>query len=236
MLQIAICDDEKTVRDALFSMSREMLAKAGEDADITLFADGDALCSAYETQGARFDLVFLDIKMDGMDGMHAAGRIRDRDEKVLIVFITSAAEYVFRGYEVRAFRYILKPELSHSFPLVFREILEELLHKREDCFCFQFDGETIALALSDIHYFESDRRVLHIHTAKQTYKTYRKLDEVAQALKKSDFVRCHQSFLVNARMIQKIGPAALTLKTGEALPVSKRRYQETSEAFLWALR
>ncbi|MBS5874178.1 MAG: response regulator transcription factor [Clostridiales bacterium] len=236
MLQIAICDDEKAVRDALFSLSRDMLAKAGEDAQITLFPDGNSLCHACETDDASFDLIFLDIKMDGLDGMDTARRIRACDDKVLIVFITSSAEYVFRGYEVRAFRYILKPELSHSFPLVFHESLDELLHKREDRFCFQFNGESIAVALDDIHYFESDRRILYIHMAKQTYKTYRKLDEVEQALKKKDFVRCHQSFLVNARMIQRVGAAAVTLKTGETLPVSKRRYKETSEAFLWSLR
>lgn len=174
--------------------------------------------------------------MDGIDGMAAAKRIRACNSKALIVFITSSAEYVFHGYEVRAFRYILKPELSHSFPLVFREVLEELLHKQEERFCFQFDGETIALPLCDIRYFESDRRILLIHTAQQAYKTYRKLDEVEQALKKKDFVRCHQSFLVNAHEIQKVGATALTLKTGETIPVSKRRYRETNEAFLWSLR
>ena len=174
--------------------------------------------------------------MDGIDGMAAAKRIRACNSKALIVFITSSAEYVFHGYEVRAFRYILKPELSHSFPLVFREVLEELLHKQEERFCFQFDGETIALPLCDIRYFESDRRILLIHTAQQAYKTYRKLDEVEQALKKKDFVRCHQSFLVNAHGIQKVGATALTLKTGEIIPVSKRRYRETNEAFLWSLR
>lgn len=236
MLQIAICDDEKTVRDALFSLSREMLAKAGEDAQTKQFADGESLCRACEANGERFDLIFLDIKMDGIDGMEAARRIRACDEKALIIFITSSAEYVFRGYEVRAFRYILKPELSHSFPLVFRETLGELLHKQEERFCFQFDGASNAIPLGDIHYFESDRRILLIHTAGQVYKTYRKLDEVEQELKKSDFVRCHQSFLINARMIQTVGKTAVTLKTGEALPVSKRRCRETNEAFLWSLR
>lgn len=235
MLQIAICDDEKVVRDTLLSMSRDMLAQAGEDAQTALFSDGDSLCRACEA-GAAFDLILLDIKMEGLDGMAAAKRIRACDGKALIVFITSSAEYVFHGYEVRAFRYILKPELSHSFPLVFRESLDELLHKQEDRFCFQFDGEAVAVPLCDIRYFESDRRVLLIHTANHTYKTYRKLDEVEQVLKKKDFVRCHQSFLINARMIQKVGAAALTLRTGETLPVSKRRCKETSEAFLWSLR
>ena len=181
MLQIAICDDEKFMRDALFSMSRDLLAQAGEDAQILLFADGESLCRSCE-EGTPFDLILLDIKMDGIDGMAAAKRIRACNSKALIVFITSSAEYVFHGYEVRAFRYILKPELSHSFPLVFREVLEELLHKQEERFCFQFDGETIALPLCDIRYFESDRRILLIHTAQQAYKTYRKLDEVEQAL------------------------------------------------------
>ena len=96
MLQIAICDDEKFMRDALFSMSRDLLAQAGEDAQILLFADGESLCRSCE-EGTPFDLILLDIKMDGIDGMAAAKRIRACNSKALIVFITSSAEYVFHG-------------------------------------------------------------------------------------------------------------------------------------------
>lgn len=85
MLQIAICDDEKFMRDALFSMSRDLLAQAGEDAHILLFADGESLCRSCE-EGTPFDLILLDIKMDGIDGMAAAKRIRACNSKALIVF------------------------------------------------------------------------------------------------------------------------------------------------------
>ena len=57
----------------------------------------------------RLDILLLDIEMSEMDGMAAARRIRERDDKVVIVFITAAPQYAISGYEVRALSYLLKP-------------------------------------------------------------------------------------------------------------------------------
>ena len=69
-----------------------------------------------------FDLIFLDIDLGGMDGMALARKIRETDSEVPILFLTNHKEYVFEGYEVQAFRYLLKPVTEDTlFPL-----LEEL--------------------------------------------------------------------------------------------------------------
>ncbi len=236
MLNIAICDDERYICDFLTKSVMDCLAKADLEGNVTVFDDGQPLVDLYKEGKASFDLILLDITMKKCDGMTAAKMIRATDDKVMIVFVTSSAEYVFTGYEVRAFRYILKPELLHGFTGVFRECLDELTRSNEQRFTFQKASETVSLPLKDILYFESDKRIITIKTLNEEYSFYGKLDNIEEQLKKLDFVRCHQSFLVNAKKITAVRINDLTLNNGDIIPVSKRRAKETNEAFLWAMR
>lgn len=236
MLNIAICDDEKYITDFLKSSVMDCLAKADIEGNVTVFDDGQPLADMYKEGKANFDMILLDITMKKCDGMTAAKMIRAVDSDVMIVFVTSSAEYVFTGYEVRAFRYILKPELLHGFSGVFRECLEELTRSNEVRFTFQRSSETVSLPLRDILYFESDKRIIAVKTLTEQFSFYGKLDNIEEQLKKQDFVRCHQSFLVNAKKISSVRISDLTLTNGDTLPVSKRRAKETNEAFLWAMR
>lgn len=236
MLNIAVCDDEKYICDFLKKSVMDCLAKADLEGCVTAFDDGQPLVDLYEEGKANFDIILLDITMKKCDGMTAAKKIRATDSKVMIVFVTSSAEYVFSGYEVRAFRYILKPELLHGFSGVFRECLDEITKSNEVRFTFQKASETVSIPLRDIIFFESDKRIINIVTPNEKYSFYGKLDDIEEQLKKQDFVRCHQSFLVNAKKITSVRINELTLRDGETIPVSKRRAKETNEAFLWAMR
>lgn len=236
MLNIAICDDEKFICDFLKKSVLDCLAKADLEGSVTVFDDGQPLVDLYREDKAHFDLLLLDISMKKCDGMTAAKMIRAVNSDVMIVFVTSSAEYVFSGYEVRAFRYILKPELLHGFTGVFKECLQELTKSNEERFTFQKASETVSIPLKEIFYFESDKRIIIVKTANEEYSFYEKLDKIEEQLKKQDFVRCHQSFLVNAKKISAVRVNDLSLTNGEVLPISKRRAKETNEAFLWAMR
>lgn len=82
-----------------------------------------------------YDILLLDIEMKEMDGMEAARRIRERDDKVVIIFITAAPQYAISGYEVRALSYLLKPlpwfafsqELKKSIDMVRRNDDDSML-------------------------------------------------------------------------------------------------------------
>ena len=236
MLNIAICDDEKYISDFLKKSVLDCLAKEDLEGNVTVFDDGEPLVEMYKEDKANFDIILLDITMKKCDGMTAAKLIRAVDIKVMIVFVTSSAEYVFSGYEVRAFRYILKPELLHGFTGVFRECLSELTKSNEMRFTFQKASETVSIPLRDILYFESDKRIVTLKCSNEEYSFYEKLDRIEEQLKKHDFVRCHQSFLVNAKKITAVRINDLTLSSGNIIPISKRRAKETNEAFLWAMR
>lgn len=63
----------------------------------------------YSNYEASFDIIFTDIEMPYMNGLDAAKKIREFDKKVQIIFVSKAAQYAVRGYEVDAVGYALKP-------------------------------------------------------------------------------------------------------------------------------
>lgn len=236
-LGIAVCDDEKAVCEYLRDRITDLLARWDINGTVTVFNDGEPLAAAFESGQADFNLIFLDITMKSCDGLSAAKRIRAVDKDVMIVFVTASAEYVFSGYEVRAFRYILKPELMNGFPRVFKECVGELTRSDGARYVFQSGAESTSLPVRDILLFESNKRIITLKTVSgREYTFYGKLDEVEQTLKKQDFVRCHQSFLINAAKISSLTPTLAVLSDGTGVPVSKHRARETNEAFLWAMR
>ena len=153
MIRIAVCDDEKQIREYLTRQITDILAAEDLDGRVETFSDGAPLAERFESGKAEFDLLFLDITMKTCDGMTAAKRIRAVDPDVMIVFVTASAEHVFSGYEVRAFRYLLKPELVNGFAGVFRECLRELTRADELQYTFQIGNQTVRLPVKDILYF-----------------------------------------------------------------------------------
>ena len=99
-MKIAICDDQQIFIDRL----RNLIAD--EDAEIYVFHSGDELLNS----NVDFDIVLLDIEMPGTDGLGVAAELYRKNRKTLLLFITSHREYSTKGYEFRAFRYILKSE------------------------------------------------------------------------------------------------------------------------------
>ena len=86
-MKIAICDDELKITQQIEDMVRKCLP----DCEVICYGCGADLLAAKKT----FDLIFLDIQMDGLNGIQTAKKIRSIDETVLIVFITGIKEYVF---------------------------------------------------------------------------------------------------------------------------------------------
>ena len=109
MLFIAICDDNAADRTKLHETIENYLGKQDIEAKLCTYDNPDKLISAIESTTMCFDIIFLDIIMDDMNGMTCAKIIRQRDELVNIIFLTSSTDYVYEGYEVNATGYLVKP-------------------------------------------------------------------------------------------------------------------------------
>lgn len=218
--KIAICDDE--------SVHIEKIRTILSDYETDNYLSPVALLDAVSA-GVRYDVLFLDILMPRIDGISLARELREFDEDMLIVFITSKIEYMQTGYEVRAFRYLLKDQIDEGLPKIWNDIIKELLDRQDAYFTFEFERRTYRFPIRDILYFESNLRRIVVHTkASENAALYGKLDDLS--VKYSSFIRVHKSYLINRRYIRMISAGTVVLSNGEVLPVS-RKYAARLEEF-----
>ena len=95
--------------------------------EVLEFVSGEDLLSNYPN---NIDLLFLDIQMNGLNGMDVARRIREFDNNVEIIFTTSVLDYVCEGYEVNAYRYMLKPIEYNIFKNNMGKCIENIIKKK----------------------------------------------------------------------------------------------------------
>lgn len=229
-MHVAVCDDEDIFREYLKKLLLEYSFKTDEEMIITEYSCGEALLDAYSQGGMAEDVIFLDIRMNGMDGMEAAKLLRGQGCGCLIVFLTSLEEYARRGYEVKAFRYLLKDQAESDLGPVLDACRMELAG--EDYFCFSYERCSYSVPKREILYFESKKRLVLLHAAKEEHRFYQKLDDLELQLSGEGFLRCHKSFLVQERHIKSWRENALWLADGTELPISRTYEKEVNRRLM----
>lgn len=223
MYRVAICEDEPQMREHLRGLCADILAQQAIECDVSVFSSAQALLAQIRG-GARFDLLCLDILMEGMSGMELARELRRDGENVSIVFITSSDAYLKEGYSVRPLQYLFKPvrreELEEAlcYDLSRRALLPQLVLRQ--------GRDAVVLPLEDILYVESFNHVVTIHTRTGTRSFRISLRDVEAQLPSALFCRSHNSYCVNLAHISQVGSRELVLFNGERLPVSRSRLAE----------
>ncbi|HCP7039515.1 TPA: two-component system response regulator RgbR, partial [Clostridioides difficile] len=106
MIKIAVCEDEKETQLLIEDYLENILKDISIEYEIQKYISGEELL---ESNLKDIDILLLDIKMEKLNGMDTARKIREVDDEMEIIFVTSLIDYVQEGYEVRAYRYLLKP-------------------------------------------------------------------------------------------------------------------------------
>ncbi len=236
MIRIVICDDNPVFLKNLREEIRKVLDSHSVDAAINAFTDveripEDALASC---DVFLLDIDFVDKRYTGID---VARWIRKLRPDVIIIFVTSYIEYAPEGYEVQAFRYILKDEISRKLEQC---ILESLSKLKSDQGKFQINisGETISIPMNDILYFESQAHQAVLYVLKKgaatvkTYRFYSALSALENHLSSQGFLRIHKSYLVNMRRLKKYQCTEAVLDNGTVLRVSTKSYAEQKKQYL----
>lgn len=227
MLNLVICDDERTLRNDLRKVLETELELCGQTFKIAEFDCGEALVRALND--SVFDIIFLDIEMKDLDGVATSREIRKRTSAPEIIFVTSYPDFVFQGYEVQALNYILKPYQKEKIISVLHTALERLGRDSEKYYMVESRGQTLRLPLSRIKYFFSDRRSVNAVTAEETHTFYGKLSDLETELPEN-FVRIHNRYLVNLKYVQSIQGNSVQMAE-EELPVSRSCKQDLAIAF-----
>lgn len=219
MIRVLIAEDDPRCFQELEQFINDYSRETGRVFQITHYDNGEDLVERYRPE---FDLLLLDVEMPFMDGMTAAGHIRQIDPEVVIVFVTNLAQYAIQGYSVNALDYILKPLNYFSFSQHLTRALR-YVKKREDAYLtVAVKGGVLKLEVGDIYYLERLGHQLMIHTRDGVHTTSSTLQQMEEMLEDKGFVRCNKGYLVNLAHVSGVQDGCAVVH-GEKLLISRGR-------------
>lgn len=159
--------------------------------------------------------------------MDFARQLRQRDEKISVLFITNSQEFLKDGYEVRPIQYLFKPVDREQLARALETDLR--LHHQPDTVTVRTGAGITVLPLDELWYAES-RDHLTVVKLEQGERSFRiRLSDMEELLPKDRFCRCHNSYLVNMRRISKLDRKGLVLENGEWIPIGRSYYKAAQE-------
>lgn len=229
-VRIAVVDDMPRDREILRSLLLDYAGSHGFSWEISLFSSGAALLAAMEQD--RYAVVFLDILMDGLDGIETARRLRAIDSDVLLVFVTTEAEYAVEGYEVEAAGFLVKgdvPQKKRFDRLMAR--LERRL-RPDELLDLSAGNAAIKVPAGEVIYAEVIDHDMKLQLRDGPRVLRMTMEELKPLLPQDGrFFECHRGIVINLDTVTSLGGQVVTMENGDTLPVSRRRRTELERAY-----
>ena len=232
-MTICYCEDESAQAKA-FAIKIEQWAK---NKNIEVHADLFESAEEYlfKAEQNYYDVIFLDISMRGQNGMELARKIREKEKDVILVFVTSDASYVFDGYEVGAYRYLMKPLDEEKLWEILDYARTQKEVEEENYILVKKDSQSVRVNLKDIIYIEAQKHYVNLCMEnKESINIKTAFTELLQETQeKSDTILLtHRSYAVNIEKVVRIGRTECVLSDSSVIPVSRSFYKEVNEAFI----
>lgn len=242
-MNIAVCDDEENIRIYI----KKLIEAQDAACQIMEFSSAGELLQFWKQEDReQIDILFLDISMDGTDGMEAEEQIRkwkeERGEAVwgslpFLIFVTGYPEYMPKAFTVNAFQYLVKPIDEKEFEDVFAQAVREFRYLEEKKntepreILVRNGNVTRKVLVDDIYYIESSNRKIIVFMQSGKIECYGKIGELENELKEG-FFRIHKGYLVNMKYVERYSRTEVLMKDGSSLLISKYKYQDFIKAYL----
>ena len=227
-MRIAICDDERTYIEKIKNDINSLKTHENEF-EFSEFESGEAFISEFSKD--KYDLIILDIEMKDLNGLQTAEFLRQIDKNVILIFMTSYDKFGYQGYEVNAFRYILKNQPEPIYLKQLSDTIQEYYRNKKYIKVVDNDIEKELLTV-DILYIEVYSHQIVIHTFNKEYYQKGKLSDYEKMLEACLFVRSDKSVLINITNIDYIKKNQVFMKNGKILYVSRNHLEKVTKAFL----
>lgn len=202
MIHIAIVEDDDMYARKLKANLERYGEERGEKIKISGFQDGEDIVTNYK---GDYDIILMDVKMTFMDGMKAAERIRERDNMVVIIFITNMPQYAMQGYAVDALDYVLKPVSYFALSQRLDRAIERMRQREHKRYMtVPAKGGVRKLDLSKVRYLEVWDHRLFIHMVDEDIETKGTIRDMEESISSSQFFRCNKCYLVNLEYVEGV--------------------------------
>lgn len=238
-MNIAVCDDRMEVTDLLYKMIKTYFSQHHLLlTSIKIYSDGDCLLQDIQ-KGSPFDIIFLDIELPGLNGLEVAQFIRQIDSEVLLVFVTGHPEYMSDAFKVEAFDFLSKPVQEEDMELVLSRCIRKY-QQRNGQLVIRTSMGTATAHINNIVYVNSDLHYIDfVLTTGESLRTKMQMRQVEELLQPyPQFIRCHQSYLVNLDYVREVQRQNFLLKNineksiVSTIPISRKYLTQTKEKFV----
>ena len=201
MIKIAVVEDELEMSNILVKFINKFFEENELDVKVTVFNNALKFLDAYNF---NFDLIFMDINMPSLDGINASKKLREIDSEVMLIFVTSLAQYAIKGYEVNAFDFIVKPISYYNFALKLTRAIDNL--SKDDTKIIVINSKTSIkkIKVRKICYIEVIEHKLIFHTTEGDFVSYGTLKTYQELLKDDHFCLCNQCYFVNLKYVTEV--------------------------------
>lgn len=222
MVDIAIVEDNEREKNRLAECIACYMERVKRPYKIQWFTNSESFIDNYS---ARFDLVFMDIQLPGMDGLRVCKKLRDFDTEVPIIFVTNMAQYAAKGYVVDALDFIVKPISYDNFQLAMSRAIERIDRRDTVTVTARIDNGFVKMPVSTILYVEVFNHDLIYHTESGIVKTYGALKTVENLLIQAGFFKCSRCQLVNIKYVTALKGQTVVLGK-EEVTISRLRRKD----------
>lgn len=228
-MRIVVLEDNIIEYDKI----KNSLENWAENYDIELFLShfqsGESFFDDPNNYNSETDLFLLDIDMGKMNGIDVAKKLRILDYRGDIIFLTAFKDFVFEGYNVHAFNYLVKP-LNED---IFFKCLSEIENKRHaDCYIYRNkQQDAVSIPYHEIISFSVNRHYIDITTTKQVYEQYNNLNKIISILPRN-FVQVHRSYIINLSHVYKLSQNKIHLSNGSTVEVGRTYLKDFKTQYL----
>ena len=201
MTKIAIIEDDNLTNKEIQSYVEKFFNEKQKEFLIKTFDNAEAFINSYKPD---YNLILVDINLPGIDGMNAIKEIRKNDSSVMVIFITSLAQYAIKGYEVGAFDFLVKPINYYSFSLKLNRAYQNLNNSLNSTIILNNKSSMKKIEISSILYIETNDHKLIFHTLDGLFETYGSMKSYVDILSKYPFELCNQCYYVNLKYVTEV--------------------------------
>lgn len=194
--------------------------------DVSEFLSGNALLQSKE----HFDIIFLDIEMEGMDGIETAKKYKELHRNTLIFVVTAYQKYLDEAMDLHVFRYIDKPVNQKR---IFDGLDKAIGFLNHNTITFKTkESGIITMRMSDILYVEVVHRNACVVTENNKYLTREKMDYFKSHLTATYFVIPHNSYIVNLNYVIQFKRNCIQMSNKEIISIAPKKQVEIKKDFM----
>lgn len=249
MIHAVVADDEVLARQKLRQLLRD-------ESDVQIVGESASAAETIElVRATRPDLLFLDIRMPGMDGFDVIGELSDSSDHPLprIVFTTAYDQYAVRAFEIHAVDYLLKPFTSERLRIAVQRVRDHLNFTEQATsavnnrssksspyttrIVFKSRGRILFLPVADILWIAAEENYVRICTERETHLLRETMARLEVRLDPNMFLRVHRSAIVNLQYVKEVrtessGDFSVLLVSGQKVAMSRSYRARVSELLI----